>query len=492
MKHPLPDKPIVEPPLKKQRPSSSGADKGTSEYENKEQKLHDEIVAFVKWLEPTDQEIVARELVFGCIERIIHKRFGRCEVELFGSVPQGLCFPDSDLDIVVLSKQFTKGQKLTKTLRSLRTALLRRGISRGVEVIAKARVPIVKMLTTPAYGNFHVDISFNSKNGVDVVHLVKMYMNSMPALRPLLLVLKRFLDQRGFNNTATSGIGSFILTNMVISFLQLNPGQRPPELLDNPLGQEALGRILLDFFYYYGYTFPYETHYICVVERKLGLKKDKGWDRGDFRAALAIESMIDSERDIGAPVGKIKLIRKEFQLAFETLKDLPFDTTARSVDVLSSIVKLAKGTIGQRRRLEKLVNSGALARATASADDSSSDEPRRKKGKKAKKDRSESPPVSREYHTYSRRPHPYASSGFESRYHAPLPPPPPAHPGCDGYAYNRYADYPPPYYGRDTSPPSTSYRDYPDYDVQRRYEYEEPRSHTVSRDDYQRYRQQRR
>jgi non-canonical poly(A) RNA polymerase PAPD5/7 len=43
----------------------------------------------------------------------------------------------------------------------------------------------------------------------------------MPALRPLVLVLKSFLKQRKLNSAATSGLSSYAVTCMVISFLQV-------------------------------------------------------------------------------------------------------------------------------------------------------------------------------------------------------------------------------------------------------------------------------
>ena len=45
-------------------------------------------------------------------------------------------------------------------------------------------------------------------------------MDAMPPLRPLVLVLKFFLAQRGLNETFTGGVGSYMLQLMVVSFLQ--------------------------------------------------------------------------------------------------------------------------------------------------------------------------------------------------------------------------------------------------------------------------------
>lgn len=43
-----------------------------------------------------------------------------------------------------------------------------------------------------------------------------------PHIRPLCIILKRLLFERGLNETYTGGIGSFLLFLMVLSFLQLH------------------------------------------------------------------------------------------------------------------------------------------------------------------------------------------------------------------------------------------------------------------------------
>lgn len=49
---------------------------------------------------------------------------------------------------------------------------------------------------------------------------VRSYAARYPPLRPLVLLLKGLLLQRGVNDVATGGLGSFTLTNMVIAHFQ--------------------------------------------------------------------------------------------------------------------------------------------------------------------------------------------------------------------------------------------------------------------------------
>ena len=85
-----------------------------TEYENKEQRcdapsslqkladllfgackrrLHDEIVAFIQYVQPTPEETSAREKVVKRLTELIQRRFWNCEVKIFGSVAQGLSLP---------------------------------------------------------------------------------------------------------------------------------------------------------------------------------------------------------------------------------------------------------------------------------------------------------------------------------------------------------------------------------------------------------------
>lgn len=67
-----------------------------------------------------------------------------------------------------------------------------------------------------------MDMGINNTDGLLGVELVKDYLSSMPALRPLFLVAKGFLSRRGLNDASTSGLGSYALILMCISFLQVS------------------------------------------------------------------------------------------------------------------------------------------------------------------------------------------------------------------------------------------------------------------------------
>lgn len=65
------------------------------------------------------------------------------------------------------------------------------------QIIAKAKVPIIKFEDVSSGINF--DISFDAANGPQAAENVKALIERLPPMRPLILVLKVFLQQRELN-----------------------------------------------------------------------------------------------------------------------------------------------------------------------------------------------------------------------------------------------------------------------------------------------------
>jgi non-canonical poly(A) RNA polymerase PAPD5/7 len=87
-------------------------------------------------------------------------------------------------------------------------------------VVAKAKVPIVKLVIMP-YG-LKFDISIGKTNGLDAVNLIQGHLAAWPVLRPLVTILKLYLLQRNMNEVYSGGFGSFALITSVVAFLQMH------------------------------------------------------------------------------------------------------------------------------------------------------------------------------------------------------------------------------------------------------------------------------
>ena len=70
-------------------------------------------------------------------------------------------------------------------------------------------------------GSFKIDISLNHEDGVKAVPVIADYMQRMPALRYLVMVMKGFLAQHNLNSAAYGGLSSYSLICLAISFLQV-------------------------------------------------------------------------------------------------------------------------------------------------------------------------------------------------------------------------------------------------------------------------------
>lgn len=157
-------------------------------------------------------------------------------------------------------------------LHSLANIMKRSGITDRVTIIAKARVPIVKFVTT--HGRFAVDISMNQGNGVTTGQMVKRFLQEVPALRSLVLVVKNFLSQRSMNEVFTGGLGSYSIVCLAISFLQMQPKIRRGEI--NPC--RNLGVLVIEFFELYGLRFNQEEVGISLRDGgSYYSKRERGW-----------------------------------------------------------------------------------------------------------------------------------------------------------------------------------------------------------------------
>ncbi|KAI9015176.1 hypothetical protein BC832DRAFT_527905, partial [Gaertneriomyces semiglobifer] len=215
--------------------------------------LHEEIDDYVHFLVPTEAEHQMRELTVKRIERLVKRLWKDAEVRVFGSFETKLYLPTSDVDVVIICPSIPPS-RTKQALTDLDRLIGQEGIARSKEFISGARVPIIKIVD--GVTTFPVDISLNVPSGLDSAALVKQFLSDPvygPGLRPLMLILKQFLLQRGMNEPFSGGMGSYALLVLVSSFLKLHP------LLQ--MGQircrDNLGVLLLEALDFWGNTFNY-------------------------------------------------------------------------------------------------------------------------------------------------------------------------------------------------------------------------------------------
>ncbi|TFY52805.1 hypothetical protein EVG20_g10392 [Dentipellis fragilis] len=323
-----------------------------SENTSKEQRLHDEIVAFASYILPTQHEIRARDSLVSGIRSVLTRRFRNGTVNVYGSVSTNLCLPTGDIDLVVETPEIETAKEKGDALFQIRNMLSRAGLVSSIFVNTRPRVPVINMVSSANTGALHVDITINGADGVQAIDIIKGHLARMPALRTLILVLKALLEQHALHSAATSGLSSYALTSMVISMLQTNPMQRAAEVLEQPLESKSFGTLLLDFLKYYADDFPYETSCISVPSGGLVSKESKGWDDAAHAYKLAIECLVHPENDIAKATGKIRAVRELFRESRSALENADMEATKHNL--LGTVLRLPQETIDYRERLRRL------------------------------------------------------------------------------------------------------------------------------------------
>ncbi|KAL6766406.1 TRF4 [Auxenochlorella protothecoides x Auxenochlorella symbiontica] len=213
-----------------------------------------EIVELARYLTPLPEEAMQRNAAIQRVRDVVACIWPEAQVKVFGSFATGLYLPTSDIDAVVLGSGC---EDVPQGLKALASALHRKHLAKDIQVITKAKVPIIKFEETESCYKF--DISFDVANGPEAAESVRALMDVLPPMRHLVMVLKVFLHQRDLNEVYAGGLGSYALLVLVAAFLQLHPSRQPsrrfgkgpskPEDLE-----QNLGILLIDFFRLYGRT----------------------------------------------------------------------------------------------------------------------------------------------------------------------------------------------------------------------------------------------
>ncbi|KAL0362690.1 UNVERIFIED_CONTAM: Terminal nucleotidyltransferase 4A [Sesamum calycinum] len=243
--------------------------------------LHKEILDFCDFLSPTGEEQQSRNAAIESVFDVIKYIWPNAEVEVFGSFKTGLYLPSSDIDAVILGSNVRSPQI---GLQALSRALSQRGIAKKIQVIAKARVPIIKFVEKKSGVAF--DISFDVNNGPKAAEFIKVY---------------------------TGGIGSYALLSMLIAMLRAHQDrQASPE--------HNLGVLLVNFFDMYGCKLnTVDVGVSCNGGGIFFPKSSKGFTVDGRPSLIAIEDPQAPDNDIGKNSFNYYQARSAFAMAFTAL-----------------------------------------------------------------------------------------------------------------------------------------------------------------------------
>jgi non-canonical poly(A) RNA polymerase PAPD5/7 len=218
-------------------------------------RLHIEIIDFVEYIKPRPYEHAVRRFVIQRVRDVARRLFHDTDVRVFGSFAAELYLPTSDVDLVIISRDFARTETpkydAKKRLWGFKAALQNARIAapNSIQVIANAKVPLVKF--KDAITGFSVDVSFENKTGLVANGTFNSWRERYPCLPLLLTLVKQFLAMRGLNEVYIGGVGSFTLTCLLVSLFQQLPSVASGDI--NP--SDNLGIMLLEFLELYGKRF---------------------------------------------------------------------------------------------------------------------------------------------------------------------------------------------------------------------------------------------
>lgn len=199
-------------------------------------------IDMLRFLQSTDIHLKRQEPIKAAaierMTRLVNTMWPRAQVKLYGSNVTGLSLPTSDLDFVIcLPAVHKKAVAVAPGVLEGRNAinessqkLLARTLKgeswidpRSMKLIERTVVPVIKVSTKDTKArSLQLDITFDSPghHGIEAIQMVTQIMDELPVIRPLLLVLKQFLSNRGLLTAYTGGLSAYGLFLMVARYLQ--------------------------------------------------------------------------------------------------------------------------------------------------------------------------------------------------------------------------------------------------------------------------------
>lgn len=330
-----------------------------------------EIKDFVNYISPSKEEITIRNTVISSLKKNISTFWPNTQAHVFGSCATDLYLPGSDIDMVVISTtgDYEQRSKLYQLSSHLRTNKL----AKNIEVIASAKVPIIKFVD-PTH-NIHVDVSFERTNGLDAARRIRRWLDATPGLRELVLIVKQFLRSRRLNNVHVGGLGGYATIIMVYHFLKLHPRVSTGSI--NVM--ENLGALLIEFFELYGRNFSYDNLIIAIGQDDTPKYMRKGGypalTAGKGQFSIIIQDPSDPNNNITRSSYNLRDIKKAFGGAFQLLVDKCYELNAASYKnrigllILGDIIKFKGSGRDFNDDRGKVVNSALINHL----DDSESD-----------------------------------------------------------------------------------------------------------------------
>ena len=216
-----------------------------------------------------------RQAAIERLSRLVNALWPRAQVKLYGSHVTGLSLPSSDLDFVVCLPAVHKNAPAVapgvlegrNAINESSQKLLSRKLKgeswidpRSIKIIDRTVVPVIKVSTKDTRSRMlQLDISFAGPehHGLEAIEMITEITHELPMVRPLVLVLKQFLFDRGLLTAYTGGLSSYCLFLMVTRYLQ-----------EQSTSWDDCGSLLMGFLDFYGNSFDPRATGLSVRRRQ--------------------------------------------------------------------------------------------------------------------------------------------------------------------------------------------------------------------------------
>jgi DNA polymerase sigma len=220
-------------------PNSIYRDSGPAHFHGLQSRLSDEIFLFTDSVDAhLSRQEIRKSTAINRLTNVVTTIWPRAQVKLYGSVQTNLRLPCSDIDIVICLPNVHKDSlaKIAGNLEgrnsmneSSQKLLVRKLKSeswiepRSIKMIEHTVIPVIKVATKDSHSkSLQLDISFDSAghHGLESVQMMSKIVQEIPIIRPMVLVLKKFLTDKGLLTAYTGGLSSYGLFLLVARYLQ--------------------------------------------------------------------------------------------------------------------------------------------------------------------------------------------------------------------------------------------------------------------------------
>jgi len=218
--------------------------------------LHMEILQFAQGIqkeqEPIELEIMA---ILNELRAIVGARWQGAEADLYGSRSTGLALSSSDMDVVLRGISCPPGA-ISAALKTLADDLAERtNWIKKQKLVASARIPVLKL---QSHSGVPIDITIATNaqhTGLEARNLVCRYLQEIPQIKPLVLVMKTFLRSLSLNDPYTGGISSYCIVVLLHMFCL-------ETFRYNPINASDCGILLLNFLNMFPNRFEKQLTYV--------------------------------------------------------------------------------------------------------------------------------------------------------------------------------------------------------------------------------------